>query len=127
MGEHNRLTPASRLRRPAQFKRTFSKGARSRSGPFLAVSSPCEDRAFAGGARLGLAIAKRNAPRAVERNRVKRQIREDFRHRAETLPNVDCVICLRAPTKAQSNAELRVSLDRLWLRILKTCNNSSSS
>lgn len=43
-------------------------------------------------ARLGLVVAKRVLPRAVDRNRVKRQLREAFRRRAEELPPVDLVV-----------------------------------
>ncbi|MEM1434066.1 MAG: ribonuclease P protein component [Pseudomonadota bacterium] len=43
-------------------------------------------------ARLGLIVAKRVLPRAADRNRVKRLLRERFRRRAATLPKVDLVV-----------------------------------
>lgn len=76
---------------------------------------------------MGLAIAKRYAPQAVERNRVKRQIREHFRlHRAE-LPPLDYVVCLTAPTRTLRNPDLRESLERAWRRVKEKCSESSSS
>src|SRR5262249_2233430 len=49
------------------------------------------------GARLGLVIPKRWARRAVERNLVKRQLREAFRQLAATLPAEDFVFRLVRP------------------------------
>lgn len=43
-------------------------------------------------ARLGLIVAKRVFPRAADRNRVKRLIRESFRRRAADLPSVDLIV-----------------------------------
>lgn len=123
-----RLPATRRMRRAAQFKRTFARGARSRSGPFLAVGASRADAADASQqARLGLAISKKHAAKAVERNRVKRQVREDFRQRAEGLPAMDCVVCLRASSVACNNAELRAALDQLWRRVIETCKHSKNS
>ena len=44
------------------------------------------------GARLGLVVTKKGTPKAYRRNRVKRLIRESFRHEAPTLPGVDIVV-----------------------------------
>ncbi len=43
-------------------------------------------------ARLGIVVPKRGTALAVQRNRVKRIIREQFRHQADSLPNLDIVI-----------------------------------
>ena len=43
-------------------------------------------------ARLGLVVTKRGTPRAHDRNRIKRLIREAFRHQAPQLPAVDVVV-----------------------------------
>lgn len=42
--------------------------------------------------RLGLIVAKRILPRAVDRNRVKRLIRETFRNRVPELPAIDLIV-----------------------------------
>jgi ribonuclease P protein component len=64
-----------------------------------------------------LAITKRVAPRAVDRNRVKRLVREAFRRRAPELGRVDVVIRLkRLPAPAdwdEAGAEVRQLLDRI--------------
>ena len=45
--------------------------------------------------RLGFAIAKKQVRRAVDRNRLKRLIRESFRQNQHDLPDVDIVIMVR--------------------------------
>ncbi len=46
------------------------------------------------GARLGLIVGKRQLKRAVDRNRVKRVLRETFRMRRAILPAYDIVVQL---------------------------------
>lgn len=45
-------------------------------------------------ARLGLVVGKKQLKRAVDRNRVKRVVREQFRLRRPSLPAVDLVVRL---------------------------------
>lgn len=65
-----------------------------------------------GASRLGLAIAKKQLRRAVDRNRIKRLVREYFR--SEVLPvdekARDYVVMARSAAKMASNATLRASL-----------------
>ena len=46
--------------------------------------------------RLGMNIGKRVMPRAVDRNRIKRRLREGFRSGCGSLQGVDVVVSLRA-------------------------------
>ena len=48
------------------------------------------------GARLGLVIAKRHLRRSVDRNLVKRLVREVFRTRRSDLPSCDLIVRLAA-------------------------------
>lgn len=61
-------------------------------------------------ARLGLVVGKRALPRAHERNRAKRVLRETFRRRRASLPAMDIVIQV---TGDASNEAYRVSLEAL--------------
>lgn len=77
--------------------------------------------------RLGLAISKRNIKTAVGRNRVKRQIRDSFRHHFAQLAGLDIVVLSRHATHESSNHTLQNSLTRHWRRLEKRCASFSSS
>jgi ribonuclease P protein component len=50
-------------------------------------------------ARLGLIVPKRHVPRAVDRNRVKRLIREWFRHKQGMVTGSDLLVRVVSPIK----------------------------
>jgi len=79
------------------------------------------DAALASGgkARLGLAIAKKRARRAVDRNRIKRVARESFRQVQSDLGGRHVVVMNRDAAAAAKNRELRASLDALWSKLLR--------
>lgn len=59
------------------------------------------------GPRLGLIIAKRFLPRAVDRNHLKRLIRESFRAQRPELPPTDIIVRLmRRPARKVSAGEV---------------------
>ena len=70
-------------------------------------------------ARLGLAISKKNARRAVDRNRIKRLIRESFRQEICHLPNVDIVILSRRQIAERSNQTIFSSLNKHWEKLIQ--------
>jgi ribonuclease P protein component len=108
-----RFPRTRRLRRPAEFKQAFAAGRRFGNELFAAAVRPTEGDS----ARLGLAIAARNVGNAVSRNRVKRQVREQFRLQRAALPPVDIVISARAPARTAPAPQLREALQRLWKQI----------
>lgn len=61
--------------------------------------------------RLGIVVAKRNAKRAVDRNFIKRSIRESFRSNKAKLPANDYVVILK-----RSNKFVKMSLQRSKIR-----------
>jgi len=69
-------------------------------------------------ARLGLAIAKKQIPRAVDRNRVKRVVRESFR--LLQLKDHDFVVLARRDSATATKTRLFLSLKHHWERLLKT-------
>jgi ribonuclease P protein component len=75
-------------------------------------------------ARLGLAISRRAAARAVVRNRLKRCAREVFRHHQDQLAGIDTVVMAQPAAAAAPSARLTASLIRLWERIATQCRSS---
>ena len=71
-----------------------------------------------GHARLGLAISKRVSKRAVERNRIKRLVRESFRRVRHQLPAVDLMVMARELAAGVPGAELLRELDGMWEKLL---------
>lgn len=69
--------------------------------------------------RLGLVIAKRHVKLAVQRNRVKRIIRESFRQHQHELNGVDIVVLIRPGIDQQDNPILFKQLGSLWRKLNK--------
>lgn len=107
-----------RLVNPDDFKRVFSKGRRVHQPP-LSLVYVVNGLAHS---RIGLAIGKRLARRAIERNRVKRLVRESFRVRKQEVEGMDCVFYLNGSTTQLSNAALRGLIDRLWQKVNAKCD-----
>jgi ribonuclease P protein component len=99
----------NRLASEADFRRARSEG-RSWAHPLLGLHArPSGEPRF----RAGIAVGKRVGG-AVQRNRVKRRVREILRARlAELTPGWDIVISARPPAAAASFAELSAAIDQL--------------
>jgi len=69
--------------------------------------------------RLGLAIAKKQLPLAVDRNRVKRLIRESFRTKRTEISSLDIVVMARKSLLNMDNTEIRLQLDQLWRQVIR--------
>ena len=70
-------------------------------------------------ARLGVVVGKKLLKRAVDRNLVKRIVREAFRLRRESLPNCDLVLRLHTRLKPLDGKLLREDVDHLLERLRK--------
>lgn len=71
-------------------------------------------------ARLGMAVSRQVDKHAVGRNRIKRLIRESFRHHYTRHPaNLDIVVLPRRETATTCNEQLFQSLKNHWLRLDK--------
>ncbi|MBS0556043.1 MAG: ribonuclease P protein component [Proteobacteria bacterium] len=106
---------SARLLRPADFAR-LRESSRRIGSAHLNIQYRASDGE---GARLGMAVSRRVSKRAVERNRIRRQIRESFRlHRAD-LPACDMLVVARQSATSQSNLQLRGELETLWQRLAK--------
>tara|TARA_B110000438_G_C15625934_1_gene568730 strand:- start:165 stop:536 length:372 start_codon:yes stop_codon:yes gene_type:complete len=67
-----------------------------------------------GYARLGLTVSRRTAARAVDRNRIKRLVRESFRAAQNRIAGNDVLVMARRQAVSTSNKTLRDSLEQHW-------------
>ena len=74
--------------------------------------------------RLGLVISRKAAGNAVQRNRIKRLVRESFRQRPTGLGSLDIVFIGRAGIAGQANSELARLLEKIWKRLMEACAGS---
>lgn len=72
--------------------------------------------------RLGCIVAKKHAKKAVERNRIKRQIRETFRLNKHNLLPCDVVVMAKIGAAKQDNKTLHQELILLWQKPVLTEN-----
>lgn len=103
------------MQHPHEFKRVFASGERQ-SDPCFTLLSLVNGR---GEPRLGLVAARKNIRRAVDRNRIKRVIRESFRQQRNALPPCDFVIMIRNTAGSRSPVALQASLAHHWQRITR--------
>ena len=92
--------------------------------------------------RLGIVAAKKHIPLAVNRNKIKRAIRESFRHHRAGVYNnsyevntddclieqeklkmfFDTVVLVKAKANLLSNIELKKELEKQWLKLSRKQN-----
>lgn len=109
-----RFRAVNRLKRPEEFKRVFASKQRSSDKSFLFLASNNGIKL----ARLGMAVPKKHIHNAVDRNRLKRIIRESFRLRQKQLEGKDIVVVVKG--RLDINRERVESiLVKHWERIIK--------
>lgn len=111
-----RFTQRSRLADAASYSRVFKKAQRSRDKMFTVLYRKNEEHET----RLGLAIAKKHCRLATTRNRLKRIVRESFRHHKETLAGLDIVVLNRPEATQADNELLFKCLEKHWQRCRNT-------
>jgi ribonuclease P protein component len=111
------LPARKRLRRKSDFEAAYARGRRFGNG-FFGVTAFWNDK---GWPRLGLAVSVRTAGGGVERNRIRRIIRDSFRVHQHELPGVDLVISARNRARDAARAELHTSLVQLWKKVSEQC------
>ncbi|MEL6301776.1 MAG: ribonuclease P protein component [Pseudomonadota bacterium] len=100
---------SKRLLTPHQFQRVFRRSKRFGDNLLLLrIRYDCEQPP-----RLGLAISKKHARLAVQRNRIKRQIREQFRLGLDAIAFGDYVFTNKPEAARASSEALRASAARL--------------
>jgi len=68
-------------------------------------------------ARLGITISARRVRTAVARNRIRRLIRESFRHAGRGLEGFDIVVIVSGAAREAGNPAIFESLTQHWARL----------
>ena len=112
-----RLPRCQRLSQARDFAKLFRRSKRSSDDlvTVLARSNGGETP------RLGMAISRKCAPKAVDRNRIKRVIRESFRHAADELQGLDLVVIGKRTKGNMDSRRLAQSLHKHWRRVSEKC------
>lgn len=108
----SRFPRSARVRARTDFDRIFEHGRRQAT-PRLAVhwhATPTPPR-------LGLAVSRKVDPRAVGRNRIKRALRDIFRHHRNQLANGDYVVVARPSAREATREQLERHLLDLLRRL----------
>ena len=110
MAEH-RFTRDFRLLSPADFKSVFDGAQHKVSCRYILMLAIKQQTSQT---RLGMVVAKKNVSKSVERNRIKRLIRESFRHARLQLPGLDIVVLIRKGLDNLPNFVISSKIDALW-------------
>jgi ribonuclease P protein component len=108
---------SNRLLTRLEFSKTSNQGQKTVSSSVVLIGLQNENQQTE--ARMGLTVSKK-VGKAVERNRIKRVYREQFRYIKGNYPGLDFVVISRVGSSSLSNKELRAdftkSLSRLYKR-----------
>ena len=110
------LSREKRLLTPRQFKTVFDSPTGKVPGRNVLLLARDNDLDHP---RLGLVIGKKSVKLSVERNRLKRQIRESFRLNQDSLVGWDIVIVARKGLGDLDNSELALQFGKLWKRLAR--------
>jgi ribonuclease P protein component len=103
-----------RLLSSQQFQAVFDSPTHKASGKHLLLLAHANGLDHS---RLGLVIGKKSVKLSVERNRIKRVIRDSFRLNQDRLGSFDLVFVARKGLGEVDNPELHDQLLQLWKRL----------
>ena len=104
------LTRELKLLTANNYQNVFAKAERFANRSFTVLARK-NDLAHP---RLGLAISKKCAKRAVDRNRIKRLFRESFRLNQHKLPCVDIIAMCKPSAVSLDSKEMRKQIELQW-------------
>ena len=106
-----------RLLNASDYKQVFDHNrVKVANSSLLILAKPADGTS----SRLGLVVAKKNIPTAVQRNRIKRVARETFRKAQFNRP-LDIVFLARQGADSQSVQKLTGILEKSWAKLDERC------
>lgn len=94
----------------AEFKAVFDESKKISQRYLVALYRPNLQQ----DARVGIMVGKRAVPLAVERNQIKRVIRESFRVNQVKLQGLDIIVIVRHQCHVLTKVQLREGVEKLW-------------
>ena len=110
------LSKTQRLRTPAEFQRVYSSKQWGGSKHFT-FNVLANDLGQSN--TLGVTVSKKVSKRAVDRNHLKRVMREFYRHKKVDLNGCSLVLTAKPSSKLATSEERLQSLEELWSKVLK--------
>ncbi|MDA8963326.1 ribonuclease P protein component [Pseudomonadales bacterium] len=118
---NRRFQKDQRLLNAHQYKNVFDNVDCKQSGKYFTFLSTSSQQAKH---RLGLIVAKKHIPLAVNRNKIKRAIRESFRQNLNheivntQITSFDVIVLAKSSVAQLDNAQLNEELRKQWLRLI---------
>jgi ribonuclease P protein component len=113
-----------RLLKAAQYQRVFKRSEFKAGDRFMTILAVTNELQHP---RLGTAVSIKAAGNAVQRNRIKRLVRESFRLHQELLGSNDLVVLVRPGISSRSNQQLLSALDTHWHTIAAHAHTGSDT
>ncbi len=112
-----------RLLNAGEFQRVFDAAScKTSNASFVLLARTTTS----GNARIGFVIGKKNIRKAVQRNRIRRVIRESFRHQRVKLPLLDIVVLVKKGADQFDNAQIFRQFDHLWQKLTQRSQAAAS-
>jgi ribonuclease P protein component len=102
-----------RLLAKAEFQAVFDESNKVSQRYLLALYRPNQQAE----ARVGIMVGKRAVNLAVERNLIKRVIRESFRINQTKLHGLDIIVIVRHQCNLLTKVQLREGVEKLWQNV----------
>ncbi len=118
------FTKQRRLLNSSDFQVVFDDPPFRASHKHLLILARANDLGYP---RLGLVIAKKNIRLAVQRNRIKRMIRESFRLQQPSLTGIDAIVLARRGMDELDNSHLMEQLNQQWQRVARKAKKARTS
>jgi ribonuclease P protein component len=109
-----RFRAENRLTKPKEFRFVFSSRLRSSDKSLLFIAKDNGNKL----ARLGLTVPKKHISKSVDRNRLKRVVRESFRLRKNLLEGKDVVVLIKGSLDVNSEL-IEPRLATHWEKLYK--------